>query len=287
MLSKDPLTGNYSISPDLTGKPVPRKKRALPENPICYFCHMNNSIKEGSNIVNDSLKERELMDLNDDFFIIENNWPILSKIKGDGYLVISRAHLTSLDKVNPNSLPNLANSLNYLYESLLKERYKLLFLQVGVPAGSSIAHLHLQGISSPVTKSKIFTRIKNEKILKKDLEKAEKIKSIIYQSKNEYIYLPASPSTSLEFRIFSEKNIEYHLYYSQLILKALEDEIGDFNYNLFLHPKENFSELIVKIDYSLIYERYFALALTLVDPATMAKTLREKDIKSKIEKNIV
>lgn len=282
----DILTGLKTHLPFLNGKPVPRKSRIELNSDIatCPFCKfaedIENFLRENLDIsanpilLTDEFATRELLYLNDDFFLIKNNWPILGNVGGDAYLIILRNHNVDFESLAPTNFINLAQIINYTRKILLYEN-SIFFLNIGLGSGASLSHLHFQAISAPLSKSKYIRNIELENRRKEDILASRSNNLIISERENAISYIPKYMSSAAEVRIFYS-NLSFGLEETSNIIKALNSILGKFNYNVVIHRNINLIEILLVLDYGPIYPRYFDIRLQLVDSQAFAQSLREE-----------
>ena len=282
----EPLTKVRTILPDIKDKPLPRKPLLTPPDiDPCPFCLLASQLP--SPTLTDKFGPRPLLASNDSSYLIPNHWPILSSLEGTSLLAIPLEHVVAFEDLQLQALAPFMDLIQTAYHSHLPDSTKLAFLNIGIGAGGSVPHLHAQLVSAPIPATDILTTLNNPQAVKADLLAA--IQQTLTLNLNSSLtantidlnhfnpttpiaYLPATMSRGLEIRLVGGAVLDRALL-TQKTLKALKTLIGDFNYNLTWFFESDLTEILVTLDYGLIYPRYFNLNLQLTDSQALAHNL--------------
>lgn len=200
-IRKDPLTKLQSIHPDLTGKPLPKNTRALPNelNP-CPFCVLAKDAVDGKAELSDGSTTRPLLSKNDYSYATTNRWGLFGIDSTE--LIIPYEHLTDLETMSEIQIQKHFELTLERYQARSKEYSDttFAFINIGLQSGSSIPHLHSQIMNPPIN-SKNPLHITNKADISEDIKKSNLNNLTLIQQKNLITYIPYSPIIAGEVRI--------------------------------------------------------------------------------------
>ena len=290
---KDPLTGVETIKPDYSTKPLPSKARTLPQSSQpCPFCFLASQLPASQ--LTDNHATRKLLYSTNSSFLIENLWSPLTTIGGKNFLAIPTSHYTSFEELPPSDLFNLLDAITYAERELIEQVNKLTFFNIGSAAGSSIAHLHAQIVSSPQPQTEILKAISTpsrvyddyylaffqDLVINKISPKPLKQEEILHTPQ---AYIPANMSRGFEVRFIGGTPLDRAILIQKII--TLLSTPTDFNYNITLSSTASFAQLLPTFDQGMIYPHYFNLIIQLSDSRALASKLRQDFNQSQIDPN--
>ena len=215
-LRLDPISGKHSLHNYLKGKPKIKVKRILNyvDGQHCDFCHISKQVdrKRSRKITDNDGFARDILESNDSAYSIANRWSLLETNETDkesSEVIIIKDHAHSLEELTAKQAEDLGDLLEKRYYAM-KKYYKNVacFINCGVNAGGSLAHLHGQVVGSNLeitTGSYLQSEtVKSEKpcTVCEDWSLAEKHNTVISNG-NLKTYIPYSPISNLEIRISS------------------------------------------------------------------------------------
>ncbi|MFM7089167.1 MAG: hypothetical protein ACKOW9_06600 [Candidatus Paceibacterota bacterium] len=202
-IKKDTLTGLRSIHPDLTGKPLPKNTRILPnEIKPCPFCLLAENARLGLPSLSDGSVNRNLIQHNQHSFATTNRWGIFGLDSTE--LIVPYEHVTDLESMSKDQIISHFELTHkrYLSRSQSERFITFAFINVGLQSGSSIPHLHTQVMNPPFSSNNPLKLAYNAD-LSKDIIKARKSKLLLSEEKDLISYVAPSPMIAGEVRVIS------------------------------------------------------------------------------------
>lgn len=225
-------------------------------------------------------------------------------------LVITRDHIRNFSRLSCNEAQQVFEVFRDRYLMLLNDKcvaYIAIFHNWGPKAGASIFHPHYQMIALPIIPPDLTHSFrgsfeyfkKNQKCVHCtmiDWEKKSK-KRVIYENKQAIAFAPFVSKNPFEVRIFPKRHlayfentldadIDYTVEALQKVLRKVEKNLKDPDYNFFIHtaPARNkydykmyhwHIEVIPKITLYAGFELGTGMEINVVDPDAAAKLLRK------------
>jgi len=290
-LSFDIITNTLSLLHNTPGKPLPKKPRLQVQTPTCPFCllaeQLPDSLPDQPLILTDPSGPRPVQALTPFTFQIPNLWGTLDPLGGTSQLIILREHLLGFEELSLEQAVDLLDLLTAAFHRLTGIN-RLAFINVGIGSGSSIAHFHAQAVSSPLAPTSTLLSFSDRELIKSDLTKALAAKLLIYSDDPRlnsqadpqvkplspiYAYVPTTMSRGFELRLQGGSNPTRAQLLIDLLL-ALQTLIGSFNYNIIIHPESGLTQLLINLDYGIIYPYFFGVNLQLTSSLDLASQLR-------------
>lgn len=267
----DPVWKRRALHRFMNGKPVVAQRRlsALQGNP-CPFCELAAQANEGPDSVLDDGVPRRLLGRNLHAFTLANRWKALD---GDGDLTIASRHVEGLEELEPDELYGFFGELD---AQATRRRNpgrgltELMFVNVGLLSGGSVAHLHGQFVSStlPLTGGPV----RRGSVLE-DWELAREHDLVLLDADGARAWVAAAPLFPGELRILTD---------ADSLAASIYPYLGHFSnlaYNLVIHSviggSELFAQLLPRRDHGIVYTQFVNTTVVTFDLNQWADQLRD------------
>lgn len=242
----------------MSQKPVPKKTRLVPPYAgPCPFCAMSSDASDGLYILSDGSSSRDLLQSNLAAFATSNRWGVFPGSE----LVIPYRHVYDLESLKDQEAVDLL---------LLKARYDrapgaAAFINVGVQAGSSIAHIHAQVVRSPLFTSELFPATPSREALEEGFKAATNLNLVFAKDGKSLGYVAPSPVTSGELRIIAPDVASVVGTFLPAIRKAAL--LGPWSYNLVGHftPDGCLLQWLPALDPGVVFPRFLRTVVSTID----------------------
>lgn len=293
----DPITKKTSIHNYLVGKPRIKTERILNhvEGQYCDFCHLTRQVIKNRNkkITDTDGFTRNILDSSDTAYSIANRWGLLDETYASGNpkesseVVISKNHVHSLEELTERQARDLGELLERRYHAM-RRHYKTVacFINCGVNAGGSLAHLHGQVVGSntetnpePVSSTGVEGNTKGCSVCD-DVSLAEKYDTLIVKE-NPVTYIPYSPTVNMEVRSVvpcgRAADVGSDLIASmRVVLKSLQKLGKNVPYNIIMrYGNHSYAQMFLRIDSGIIYPTIFNLTPITINTSELAKDIQE------------
>lgn len=236
-----------------------------------------------------------------------------SLLDGVGHhdVLITRDHNANFPALKPRVAELVFQALRDRYLMLVNDpclAYVSIFHNWGPAAGASIFHPHLQLIAIPVIPPDVQHSLNGSKKYFDERRKCvhcviidwekEKKSRVVFENEGAIAFAPFVSREPFEIRVFPKKHLPYFentrdedfadiVHVLQKVLKSVELNLGDPDYNFFIHTapmreKEKFDhyhwhiEIRPKIAIQAGFELGTGIDINVIDPDDAAKILKTK-----------
>jgi hypothetical protein len=271
----DPLTGIYSVHPDLSDKPFPTVFRDLPfPAHTCVLCRLTTAEPNDEGEIFDATTWRPITLQGPTVVTVPNRWlPFGDESRAD--LVIVRRHTTCVEDLIDTELVEFFTQLLTARAYHQRDYSRtLVFINVGQSAGSSQPHLHGQVVSTDIVAPAPITPILLPEAINEDLDAARSHDLIVNLSTSATTYVAYAPSRTGEIRVTADSTLSL-AHAVQSALERLSAEVGEMSYNIILHVDELLvAQILPHFVAATIYPQYLGVDVITVPPSDLARRLR-------------
>ncbi len=274
---RDPVTGAWSVHPDLQHKPFTLAERHLPEPAgPCTFCMLAaEPVNEHGEIRNGTQISR-LDHTGPHTFALANRWRPFEESSG-AQLVIARRHVSSVEELEPDELVEFLTVLLSLRERQATAFHRTLaFVNVGLEVNGTQPHLHGQVVSSDLEAPAPLAPGPTAESLAEDVTLGRAHDLIVAETATFLTYCPWAPTASGETRVTASTREGL----AKGVLRALDPMLavfGNFPYNLVVHGGSTMLvQIVPRFTAVGILPDYFGMTVITVPPEELAPSLREQ-----------
>ncbi len=273
-LRRDPVTGCWSIHPDLAHKPFTIAQRHLPEPPgPCVFCALAAEPVDGDGDIRNGDTTSHLAANGDHSFALENRWRPFEAASG-AQLVIARRHVTALEDL---AAPELEEFLTLLLRLGTRQRRRfqrtLCFVNVGLEVNGTQPHLHGQVISTDLAVDAPWTATFLPDSLDEDVALAREA-GLVVDEDVAVVYCPWAPTASAEVRIVAPDVARLAGALLETLWR-LRSVLGEFPYNLVVRDTPSLlAQIVPRVSAVGVLPDYFGLTVVTLAPDEIARDLR-------------
>ena len=273
-LRRDPLTGCWSIHPDLANKPFAIAQRHLPapQGP-CVFCALAAEPVDAEGNIHNGDEMSHLAANGDHAFALENRWRPF-EVGSGAQLVIARRHVTALEDL---TVPELDEFLALLLRLDARQRRRfertLCFVNIGLEVNGTQPHLHGQVVSTDLAVEAPWSTTFLPESLDEDVTQAREAELVVDETAA-LVYCPWAPTASGEVRIVA-RDISRLARALHDALWRLRSVLGEFPYNLLVRDSPSLlAQIVPRLSAVGVLPDYFGLTVVTLPPDELARDLR-------------